>query len=173
MAINMNFDLNSFLSAIIGGSLTIIAALIALAYQDKKEKERKLEEEQKLREKFFMELNYNKRKIIYTIENESYKLTGLDNLHWKNFIYSRASYILMKDKELIDELATLDSMIDQINDRIQTINKSETAMIFNADERIKDINKKMHSAFREYAKKELKPQIDKAIERLEKLYKNS
>ena len=172
MSMDINIDLNSLLSAIIGGTLTIIATLIALAYRDRKEKKEKLQKEQKLFEKFFMELNYNKRKTIYTIENENYKLTGLDNLHWKNFIYSKASSILIKDRYLIDELAILDSMIDQINDRMQSINKSETAMIFNADKRAKDINKKMRSSLRDYAKKELKPQIDKVIERLKKLYRN-
>ena len=66
MSMDINIDLNSLLSAIIGGTLTIIATLIALAYRDRKEKKEKLQKEQKLFEKFFMELNYNKRKTIYT-----------------------------------------------------------------------------------------------------------
>jgi L-lactate permease len=168
--------IGSLFGAIGGGIIVLISSIVTQnrnwKNQQKREKEKQITKEKEIQNRFFMELNYNKRKIIYTIENENYKLTSLDNLHWKNFIYSNASRVLLKDKELIDELATLDSMIDQANDRIQSINKSETAIIFSSDPEMKNINKRLTLSLKEYAKKELKPQLEKVITRLEKLFKN-
>lgn len=161
-----------------GGLITLWVSVITQNRnwnnQRKKEKEKIQIEENQLFTKFFMELNYNRRKIIYTIENDTYKLTGLDNFHWKNFIYSKASLFLLKDKILIDDLATLDSMVDQVNDRIQSIKETEKAIICNIGHSVIDesIPKKNYAELRDSAKKELKPHIDKTIEKLEKLYKN-
>lgn len=170
---NFNFDWNAFISALIGGGLTIMATYITLCHENKKRLETKKDKERELRNKFFMELNYNKRKVIYTIENDAYRLTGLDNLHWKNFIYSEASLILINDKELIDDLATLDSMVDQTNNLIQFIKESETARICNMGHSIvtSDTTKKLSLSLQKYAKDELKPQMEKAIAKLEKLFK--
>lgn len=167
----MTFDWNSFLSAIIGGLLTIIATLLALGHTNKKEKEKKFDEERKLQEKFFMELNYNRRKIIYTIKNEDYTLIELDNIHWKNFIYSHASQILMGDKELIDVLATLDSMIGQTNNRATHIKELEIAKLCNKGNAVigRDDVRRVRLSLQQYAKDELLPQMENAITSVEKL----
>jgi len=171
---NFDFDLNAFFSALIGGGLTIVAAYIALHHENKKGLEAKKDEDRELRNKFFLELNYNKRKVIYSIKNDDYTLTGLDNLHWKNFIYSEASLILIKDKELIDDLATLDSMVDQTNNIIQFIKESETAIICNIGHSTvpKGTPKRLRLSLQKYAKDELMPQMEKAIDKLENLFKN-
>lgn len=170
---NFTFDYNSFFSSIIGGSLTIIATYITLQYDNRKSIKAKKDEKEELCNKLFMELNYNKRKIIYTIENDAYRLTGLDNLHWKNFLYSKASLILINDNELIDDLATLDSMVDQTNYLVQIIKESETARICNIDHSADSIEttKRLNSSLKKYAKEELKPQMEKAIVKLERLFK--
>jgi len=170
----MNFDLNAFISALIGGGLTIVAVYITLNYENKKNLKTKKDENKELCNKFFMELNYNKRKMIHTISDHNYTLTALDNLHWKNFIYSEASLILSKDKELIDDLATLDSMLDQINNIIQFIKESETVIICNIGHSVvtKDTPKKLRLSLQKYAKDELMPQMKKTIDKLSKLFKN-
>ncbi len=169
----------SLFGAIGGGLVTLWVSVFTQNRnwdrQREKEGEKRQVEEEQLFTKFFMELNYNRRKIIYTIENDTYKLTGLDNFHWKNFIYSKASLFLLKDKILIDDLATLDSMVDQVNDRIKSIKETETAITCNIGHTVidKDTPIKNYAELRDYAKKELKPHIDKTIEKLEKLYKES
>jgi len=170
--INFVFDYNSFFSAIIGGALTIVATCITLHYENKKSIKVKKSQERELRGKFFMELNYNKRKVIYTIEN-NIRLTYLDNLHWKNFIFSEASNILINDRELVEELATLDSMVDHANELIQLIKESEAAIICNTGHNgtIGNTTKKLYTAQHDYAKDFLKPQMDKVIPKLEKLFK--
>lgn len=171
--------IGSIFGAIGGGLVSLLVSIFTQNRnwdrQREKEEEKRQTEEVQLFTKFFMELNYNRRKIIYTIENDKYKLTGLDNFHWKNFIYSKASLFLSKDKILLDDLATLDSMIDQVNDRIQSIKESEIAIICNIGHSVIDTNipKKLCLELQKYAKDELKPRIDKTIEKLEKLYKES
>jgi len=176
--LNLDSLISGAFGAIGGGLITLWVSVFTQNRnwdrQRTKEKEKRQIEEDQLFTKFFMELNYNRRKIIYTIGNDTYKLTGLDNFHWKNFIYSKASLFLLKDKILIDDLATLDSMVDQVNDRIQSIKETEKAIICNIGHSVidKSIPKKNYAELRDYAKKELKPHIDKTIEKLEKLYKN-
>ena len=174
MALDMNSLASGAIGSICGGIIVLVVAIVTQnrnwKRQDEKEKRKKDTEEERLFEKFFMELNYNKRKTIYTIENVSYKLTGLDNFHWKNFIYSKASYVLMKDKALIDELVVLDSMIDQINDRIRTRDELEKSFMLTSEARLDKERKKATESIREYASKEIKPQIDKVIKRLEKIF---
>jgi len=174
MQMNYNFDINAFISALIGGGLTIIATCIALHHENKKILKGKKDTNEELRNKFFMELNYNRRKVIYAIKNETYTLTGLDSFHWKNFVYSDASHILSNDAELVDDLATLDSMVDQANNLIQLIKESRTAIICNIGHSVvtEETPKKLRQSLQKYAKDELKPQIDKTINRLEKLFKN-
>ena len=141
--------------------------------QREKEEQKMQTEENQLFVKFFMELNYNKRKLIYTIENDTYKLTGLDNLHWKNFIYSKASIFLLKDKNLIDDLATLDSMVDQVNNSLQSIKETEKAIICNIGHSVIDKNtpKKHYAELRNYIEKKFKPYLDKTINKLKNLHK--
>ena len=174
MAFDMNALASGAIGSICGGIIALVVAIVTQnrnwKRQDEKVEKKKDTEEGQLFEKFFMELNYNKRKTIYTIENESYKLTGLDNFHWKNFVYSKASYVLMKDKELIDELAVLDSMIDQINDRIRTRDELEKSFMLTSEVRLDKERKRAMESIREYASKEIKPQIDKAIAKLEKIF---
>lgn len=177
----MTLDMNSLLSGVIGSILGAFIALVSSiiiqkrnwANQQKIEDDKRIARENELRSKFFMELNYNKRKIIYAIENEKFKLTSLDNFHWKEFIYSRASHILIPNKKLINELAELDSMVDQANDRIQSINKAETAFIFSGDTAMKVIYGKLQESLKDYLKNDLKPKIETAIEELDTLFKNS
>lgn len=64
-------------------------------------------------------------------------------------------------------------MIDQANNLIRLIKESETARICNLGHSVvtTDNTKKLRESLQKYAKDELKPQIEKAITKLEKLFK--
>jgi hypothetical protein len=165
-----HIDLNSLLSAIIGGLITFSATVWNFRKERQKELQRNKDEEEILSNKFFLELNYNKRKIIYMIENTGYKLTRLDNSNWRDFIYSKASYALLKDKEVIEELVVIDSITDQVNDRIRAIDQAETVMFQSKNPETKLTIVILTSSLREYVKNELQPRIVKIIPRLEELF---
>lgn len=104
------------------------------------------------------------------IENTGYKLTRLDNSNWRDFIYSKASYALLKDKEVIEELVVIDSITDQVNDRIRAIDQAETVMFQSKNPETKLTIVILTSSLREYVKNELQPRIVKIIPRLEELF---
>ncbi len=181
MSINLNSLVFSAISSLIG---VAVGGLITLytstkiqnrnwENQTKREKENRDHRIKQIQSEFFMELHYNKRNIIYAIKNANYILADLDNSHWKNFIYSEASHILMGDKKLVGDLTTLDSMADQTNNLIRHIRESETARIsagMNRSISGSGTIEKNRASLRQYLEDELMPQFGRVIPRLEKLF---
>ena len=160
--------LSAFFGAILGSGIIVV-------YQARKDRKAEKEKIKTLRNQFFMELNFNRSKCIYLINNDFVIPQPFENLRWEKFIYSKASNILYLDDKLVGDLVQLYSRVDQSNLLIEYINVSMKGNLSGTAENVEPsaTDTDLHSSLKNYVKDHLKPKIDDVRSRLEELFKDS